>query len=112
MKFPKEKKVKVRKMSTLLNKIHKANKKLCFFFKKPKHFVKNYLKKKNDEKEKENQACEDQEQTFVATNESLTKTRISPTSNLATNIPITYHYNISNPMTQLTLILYGCFVPR
>jgi hypothetical protein len=28
--------------------------------------VKNCLKKKNDEKEKANQACEDQEQMFVA----------------------------------------------
>jgi len=31
----------------------------------PEHFVKNYLKKKNDEKEKINQACEDHEQMFV-----------------------------------------------
>ncbi len=35
---------------TLFNKTHKANEKLCFYYKKPKHFVRNYLKKKNDEK--------------------------------------------------------------
>jgi hypothetical protein len=29
--------------------------------------VKNWLKKKSDEKEKTNQACEDQEKMFVAT---------------------------------------------
>jgi hypothetical protein len=87
------------KNAALFNKIHKANEKLCFYFKKPKHFVRNFLKKKSDEKEKANQACEDQEQMFVATNEGLTTIRISPTSNLATNIPLTYHYNISNPMT-------------
>jgi hypothetical protein len=50
----------------LLNKIHKANKKLCFYCKKPGHFVRNCLKKKNDEKERANEACEDQEQMFVA----------------------------------------------
>jgi hypothetical protein len=51
----------------LLNKTHKANKKLCFYCKKPRHFVRNCFKKKNDEKEKANQAYEDQEQMFVAT---------------------------------------------
>jgi hypothetical protein len=50
---------------TLLNKTHKANEKLCFHCKKPGHFVRNHLKKKNDEKEKANQACENQEQMFV-----------------------------------------------
>jgi hypothetical protein len=39
---------------TLLNKIHKANEKLCFYYKKLEHFVKNCLKKKSDEKEKAN----------------------------------------------------------
>jgi hypothetical protein len=34
---------------------------------KPGHFVKNCLKKKCDEKEKANQACEDHEKMFVAT---------------------------------------------
>jgi hypothetical protein len=52
--------------AALLNKTHKANKKLCFYCKKPGHFVENCLKKKNDEKEKANHACEDQEQMFVA----------------------------------------------
>jgi hypothetical protein len=47
--------------AALLNKTHKANEKLCFYCKKPRHFVKNCLKKKSDEKEKENQACDDQE---------------------------------------------------
>ncbi len=42
------------------------NEKLCFYYKKPEHFVRNCFKKKNDEKEKANQACEDQEQMFVA----------------------------------------------
>jgi hypothetical protein len=50
----------------LLNKTHKANEKLCFYCKKPGHFVRNCLKKKNDEKQKVNQVCEDQEQMFVA----------------------------------------------
>ncbi len=48
----------------LLNKTHKANEKLCFYCKKPEHFVRNF-KKKSDEKEKANQACDDQEQMFV-----------------------------------------------
>jgi len=51
----------------LVNKTHKSNEKLCFYCKKPRHFVKNYLKKKNDEKEKANQAHEDHKQMFVAT---------------------------------------------
>ncbi len=51
----------------LFNKTHKANEKLCFYCKKPGHFVRNCFKKKNDDKEKTNQACEDQEQMFVAT---------------------------------------------
>ncbi len=50
----------------LVNKTHKSNEKLCFYCKKPKHFVRNCLKKKSDEKEKANQACEDHEQMFVA----------------------------------------------
>ncbi len=52
--------------TALVNKTHKSNEKLCFYCKKPGHFVINYLKKKNDEKEKVNQACEDHEQMFVA----------------------------------------------
>jgi hypothetical protein len=53
--------------ATLLNKTHKANKKLCFYCKKPGHFVRTCLKKYNDKKKKANQACEDQEQMFIAT---------------------------------------------
>jgi hypothetical protein len=52
--------------TALVNKIHKSNKKLCFYCKKPGHFMKICLKKKNDEKEKINQACEDHEDMFVA----------------------------------------------
>jgi len=51
---------------TLVNKTHKSNGKLCFYCKKPGHFVKNCLKKKSDENEKANQACEDHEKMFVA----------------------------------------------
>ncbi len=47
--------------TTLVNKTHKSNEKLCFYCKKRGHFVKNCLNKKNDEKEKVNQACEDHE---------------------------------------------------
>ncbi len=46
----------------LLNKTHKTNEKLCFYC---GHFVRNCLKNKSDEKEKANQACDDQEQMFV-----------------------------------------------
>jgi hypothetical protein len=49
------------KNATLLNKTHQTNKKNSFFYKKPRHFVRNYLKKKSDEKQKANQACENQE---------------------------------------------------
>ncbi len=55
------------KTITLVNKTHKSNEKLCFYCKKPGHFVRNCLQKKNDEKEKVNQACEDHEQMFFAT---------------------------------------------
>jgi len=51
----------------LVNKTHKSNEKLCFYCKKPRHFVRNCLKKKNDGKKKANQACEDHEQMFVVT---------------------------------------------
>jgi len=51
--------------AALLNKTHKANENLCFYCKNPTHFVRNCLKKKSDEKEKANQACDDQEQMFV-----------------------------------------------
>jgi hypothetical protein len=52
--------------SALINKTHKSNEKFCFYYKKPGHFVRNCLKKKSDEKEKANEACEDHEQMFVA----------------------------------------------
>jgi hypothetical protein len=45
--------------AALLNKTYKANEKLCFYCKKLGHFVRNCLKKKSDEKEKANQACDD-----------------------------------------------------
>jgi hypothetical protein len=47
--------------AALLNKTHQANKKFFFFGKKPRHFVRNYFKKKSDEKQKANQPCENQE---------------------------------------------------
>jgi predicted Fe-S protein YdhL (DUF1289 family) len=52
--------------TALVNKTHKSNEKLCFYCKKLRHFVRNYLKKKSDEKKEVNQACEDHEQMFVA----------------------------------------------
>jgi len=51
--------------TALVNKTHKSNEKLCFYCKKHGHFVKNCLKKKNDEKEKVNQARENHKQMFV-----------------------------------------------
>jgi len=48
--------------------------------------VKNCLKKKNDEKEKVNQACEDQEQMFVST--------------LGANDHMTYDWIINFGITQ------------
>jgi hypothetical protein len=69
----------------LLSKIHKANEKLCFYCKKPEHFVRNCLKK-CDGKEKANQACEDQEQMFVAA--------------LNANDHTTYHWIIDFDTTQ------------
>jgi hypothetical protein len=47
--------------TALVNKTHKSNEKLWFYCKKRGHFVKNCFKKKND------QACEDHKQMFVAT---------------------------------------------
>ncbi len=63
----KRKKCESSETTALVNKTHKSNEKLCFYCKKPRHLVKNCLKKKNDEKENTNQACEDDEQMFVAT---------------------------------------------
>ncbi len=72
--------------ATLLNKTHKANKKFCFYYKKPEHFVRNCLKKKNDEKEKVNQAYENQEQMFVVA--------------LSANNHTTYDWIIDSNITQ------------
>jgi hypothetical protein len=51
--------------TALVSKTHKSNEKPCFYCKKHGHFVKNCLKKKNDEKENTIQACQDHEQMFV-----------------------------------------------
>ncbi len=51
--------------TTLVNKTRKLNEQLCFYCRKPDHFVRNCLKKKIDEKEKTNQACEDHEKMLV-----------------------------------------------
>jgi hypothetical protein len=70
----------------LLNKTHKANEKLYFYCKKPGHFVRNCLKKNNDEKEKANQACEYQEQMFIDA--------------LSANDHMVYHWIIDSSATQ------------
>jgi hypothetical protein len=62
----KRKKCESSETTPLVNKTHKSNEKLCSYCKKPGHFVRNCLKKKNEEKEKINQACEDHEQMFIA----------------------------------------------
>ncbi len=62
----KRKECKSFETTALVNKTHKSNEKLCFYCKKSVHFVRNCLKKKNDENEKANQACEDHQQMFVA----------------------------------------------
>jgi hypothetical protein len=49
-KVSKRKKCDSFEIIALLNKTHKSNEKLCFYCKKLGHFVKNCLKKKNDEK--------------------------------------------------------------
>jgi hypothetical protein len=59
MKFLEEMKVKVRKMPCCLAKLIRQTKSFAFIVKKPEHFVRNCLKKKSDEKEKANRACED-----------------------------------------------------
>ncbi len=63
-------KIKERESSetiALVNKTHKSNEIFCFYSKKLGHFVKNCLKKKNDEKKNDNQACENHKQMFVVT---------------------------------------------
>jgi hypothetical protein len=86
MRFPKENKVKVQKMPHCLTKLIKETKSFTFIIKKPGHFVRIFLKKKSDEKEKANQACEDQEQMFVAT--------------LGANDHTTYDWIIDSDATQ------------
>ncbi len=49
-KVSKRKECESSKTTALVNKTHKSNEKLCFYYKKPGHFVRNCLKKKNDEK--------------------------------------------------------------
>jgi hypothetical protein len=49
----------------LFNKTHKTNEFFYFYCKKTRTLVRNCLKKKSDEKEKINQAYENQEQMFV-----------------------------------------------
>ncbi len=86
------------------NKACKANEKLCFYYKKPKHFVKNCLNKNSDEKEKTNQACEDQEQMFVAT--------------LSANDHMTYNWIVDFGTTQHMTFeqewftIYKSIIPR
>ncbi len=65
-KVSKKKECESSETITLVNKTHKWNEKFCFYYKKPKHFVRNFLKKKNDEKEKANQVCLGHEQMFIA----------------------------------------------
>ncbi len=49
-KVSKRKECESSKTTELVNKTHKLNEKLCFYCKKLGHFVRNCLKKKNDEK--------------------------------------------------------------
>jgi hypothetical protein len=65
-KVSKRKECESSKTTALMNKTHKSNEKFRFYRKKLRHFVRNCLKKKNDEKKKVNQAYEDHEQMFVA----------------------------------------------
>jgi hypothetical protein len=65
-KVSKRKECQSSETTALVNKTHKSNEKLCFYYKILEHFVRNCLKKKNDGKKNANQACEDHEQVFVA----------------------------------------------
>jgi len=88
----------------LVNKTRKSNEKLCFYCKKRGHFVRNCLKKKNDEKEKVNQACEDHEQMFIAS--------------LSANDHTTYDWIVDSGATQhMTFqqkwfMMYECISPK
>jgi len=81
--------------TTLVNKSHKSNEKLCFYCKKPGHFVRNCLKKKNDEKKKANQTCEYHEQMFVTA--------------LSANDHTTYDWIVDSSATQLMTFKQECF---
>jgi hypothetical protein len=85
-KVSKRKECECSETTALVNKTHKSNEKLCFYCKKPTHFVRNCLKKKNDEKEKANQACEDHKQMFIAT--------------LSVNDHIMYNWIVDSGATQ------------
>jgi len=84
----KRKKCESSETTVLVNKTHKSNKKLCFYCKKPGHFVRNCLKKKSDGKKKANQACEDHEKLLVAA--------------LSTNDHTTYDWIVDSGATQHT----------
>jgi hypothetical protein len=64
-KLSKRKESESSEATAFINKTHKSNEKLCFYCKKPGHFMRNCLKKKNDEKEHANQACEDHVQMLL-----------------------------------------------
>jgi len=49
-KVSKKKECESSETIALMNKTHKSNEKLCFYYKKPGHFVRNCLKKKIDDK--------------------------------------------------------------
>jgi hypothetical protein len=82
----KKKECESSEITALVNKTHKSNEKLCFYCKKLGHLVRNCLKKKNDEKEKANQACEDHKQMFVVA--------------LSANDHITYDWIVDSGATQ------------
>jgi hypothetical protein len=85
-KVSKRKECESSETTALVNKTHKSNEKLCFYCKKPQHFVRNCLKKKSDEKEKVNQACEHHELVFIAV--------------LSANDHTTYNWIVDSDATQ------------
>jgi len=52
LNLSKRKECETSETTTLVNKTHKSNEKLCFYCKKPGHFVRNCLKKKMMKKKK------------------------------------------------------------
>jgi hypothetical protein len=95
-KVSKRKKCESSETTALVNKTHKSNEKLYFYCKKPRHFVRNCLKRKNDEKEKVNQACEDHKQMFVAA--------------LSANDHTTYDWIVDSGATQHMTFEQECIV--